>query len=96
MLSSILDRVDQDSLVWRQSLVEIPFEQLKAATDGFNSSPVTKKGCFLGSGSFGDVYLGHLQQGDKLNLVAVKKLKPVLDKTDKSNIAFILSFSFLA
>ena len=65
-------------------LLEIPFEELQAATDGFNSFPVTKKGCFLGSGRFGDVYRGRLQWKDKP--VAVKKFKPVIDKTDKPNI----------
>ncbi|XP_065837719.1 uncharacterized protein [Oscarella lobularis] len=75
-LSSILHNVDQDSLVWPHELLEIPFKQLKAATGGFNSSPVSEKGCLLGSGSFGDVYLGRLQWKDKPTLVAVKKFKP--------------------
>ncbi|XP_065837909.1 uncharacterized protein [Oscarella lobularis] len=75
-LSSILRGVDQDSLVWPHELIEIPFEQLKAATDDFNSSSVAMNGRFLGSGSFGDVYLGHLRWKDKPFLVAVKKFKP--------------------
>ena len=66
-----------DLLVWQHGLSEIPFKELKAATDGFNSSPVTEGGCFLGSGSFGDVYLGHLKWKDIPSLVAVKKFKPV-------------------
>ncbi|XP_065826468.1 uncharacterized protein [Oscarella lobularis] len=71
-LSSVLLEY-QDLLVWPQ---EIPFEELKAATDGFNTCPVNKKGCLLGSGSFGDVYLGHLQRRNIPFLVAVKKFKP--------------------
>ena len=66
-----------DLLVWQHGLSEISFKKLKAATDGFNSSPVTEGGCFLGSGSFGDVYLGHLEWKDIPSLVAVKKFKPV-------------------
>ena len=56
--------------------LEIPFEELNAATDGFNSSSVTKRGCLIGSGSFGDVYLGRLRNNV---FVAVKKFKPVLE-----------------
>ena len=91
--SSVL-RVHQDLLVWPHGLSEIPFKELEEATNGFNSSPVTEGGCFLGSGSFGDVYLGHLQRGNKPFLVAVKKLKPVLNKTDESNIYSFSHFLF--
>ena len=91
-LSSVL-QVDQGSLVWSHELLEIPFEQLKEATDGFNSSSVAKNGCLLGSGSFGDVYLGHLQWKNKPFLVAVKKFKPVLEKmSEPSNCIFSFSF----
>ena len=93
-LASIL-HADQNSLVWPHEFLEMPFEQLKAATNGFNSSLVTEGGCLLGSGSFGDVYLGLLSLRDKPCLVAVKKFKPVLNKTDKLHI-FFLSFSLLA
>ena len=63
-------------------LVELPFEQLKKGTDEFNSSPVTENGRLLGSGSFGNVYLGYVQwaETDMPSSVAVKKLKPVIDK----------------
>ena len=65
-----------------RELVELPFEQLKKGTNEFNSSPVTENGRFLGSGSFGNVYLGYVQLADTdmPSSVAVKKLKPVIDK----------------
>lgn len=50
--------------------IEFTLEDLKAATDNFNSDPVHKGGCKIGEGGFGPVYRGTLKHTE----VAIKLL----------------------
>lgn len=49
------------------------YEELKAATDGFNTKPLNMGGRKLGEGGFGPVFLGRL----KFTEVAIKILRNV-------------------
>ena len=55
-----------------------PFNELKDATQGFDSRPVQEGGCKIGAGSFADVFLARVCVGDGvMQQVAIKKLKEV-------------------
>ena len=53
------------------------FETLARATDDFDGISMQHGGCRLGSGSFGDVFLGRLSVNGMERDVAIKRFKPV-------------------
>ncbi|CAL4945816.1 unnamed protein product [Urochloa decumbens] len=71
--------------------MEFSYEELSAATDGFN-----KDTRFLGSGCFGEVYEGDLRHPSLPNpKVAVKKLKPLAEQSRKNYISEIMILGLL-
>ena len=55
-----------------------PFNELKDATRGFDCLSVQEGGCRIGTGSFADVFLARLCDGDGvMQQVAIQKLKEV-------------------
>lgn len=78
-ISGNLDLGDEQEEQVTVDLVDYRFEELEEATNGFDSRPVEKGGCKIGSGSFAEVFHARLRNAaGVIQEVAVKKLKQVL------------------